>query len=580
MHPKPRRLSDLARTWLGPTRTLCSWTAAVCILCLGSVAMAQSVKVPVQAHLTDTAGVPIQGATQITFELFTDAAMTSSLWTETQSVPVDAGLFTAYMGEVTPLDASVFAFNTDAHFTVTVGADSPMGPWRVGAVPISAYAHRSGDAGSLGGVAANGYVTTAQLSVYATDAQLDAFAMSPSGACSAGQLLAWDDVAGQLVCATPAGIGAGSIVPSMLSAADFAGWDQDEANDLLVSTSFSGDVSGLYNALSLANGAVTTPKIAAGAVTTGKIAAGAVVASKIGSGAVTQAKLGAGAVSAGISTYNNAASGLAGSTVQAALDELGTFHRGGYARNPLVLMGIDVAGCTGKNNNQYYGTVVFPSKFGTDPVVVLTGDETANNDGSSWWRLRRVARSRTTYRCNANSDMMHWMAMEAGVHTISGKKVMAGKVGSSTGNGDAVFFPATFDVPPVVLIFGDETGDNSGGSRQRVINTPTTQGFEIWADGTFDDLHFIAMEPGEYEHGRYTWTAGTFDTVGCAATCTRPWPGAGFDSAPGVLMTINEVNNSGATWVRLHTVKRDEITFRSDSAAMEVLNWVAFEDNY
>jgi hypothetical protein len=75
--------------------------------------------------------------------------------------------------------------------------------------------------------------------------------------------------------------------------------DQDSTDDVLETTQFGGDVSGVYSNLTINNGAVTTAKIANGAVTTAKIADGAVTTEKLADGAVTAVKLNQMGASAG-----------------------------------------------------------------------------------------------------------------------------------------------------------------------------------------------------------------------------------------------------------------------------------------
>ena len=87
------------------------------------------------------------------------------------------------------------------------------------------------------------------------------------------------------------------------------------------------------------------------------------------------------------------------------------------------------------------------------------------------------------------------------------------------------------------------------------------------------------MEVGAYQHGRYTWNAGTFDAPpGCSDPCSVGWP-ITFPAAPGVLATINDTNNSGATWIRHHEVTRAALNWRWDSSNSEKVHWVAFTEN-
>lgn len=59
-----------------------------------------------------------------------------------------------------------------------------------------------------------------------------------------------------------------------------------------------------------------------------------------------------------------------------------------------------------------------------------------------------------------------------------------------------------------MLLFPDESGDNSGGVYNRVINTVTTGGFQVYVDGNLDGMHWVAFEPGEYNVGPYHFFVG------------------------------------------------------------------------
>ena len=64
--------------------------------------------VPVQGVLTDSTDAPIDATVTAIFSLYTSETGGTALWTETQSVLVEDGLFTAYMGDVTTLDLLLF----------------------------------------------------------------------------------------------------------------------------------------------------------------------------------------------------------------------------------------------------------------------------------------------------------------------------------------------------------------------------------------------------------------------------------------------------------------------------------------
>ena len=92
-----------------------------------------------------------------------------------------------------------------------------------------------------------------------------------------------------------------------------------------------------------------------------------------------------------------------------------------------------------------------------------------------------------------------------------------------------------------------------------------------------DNLHWIAMEPGTYTRGRFRWTAATITPPGnCSDACTYTYPTA-FTTAPAVLLTMHDTNNSGPTWIRVHATSTTGFQYRMDSAALERLHYVAVE---
>jgi hypothetical protein len=85
------------------------------------------------------------------------------------------------------------------------------------------------------------------------------------------------------------------------------------------------------------------------------------------------------------------------------------------------------------------------------------------------------------------------------------------------------------------------------------------------------------MEPGDYQHGRFKWKAGKVSTNnGCSTPCTYDFPSQ-FSMAPGMLFTIHDTNNSGATWVRSLRITPAQVQFRMDATTEDVF-YVAFEE--
>jgi hypothetical protein len=61
-----------------------------------------------QGYLTDSLGNPINGAVSMTFSIWTDSSSGSQLWTETQNVTVDSGLFNVILGTDSLIQYSIF----------------------------------------------------------------------------------------------------------------------------------------------------------------------------------------------------------------------------------------------------------------------------------------------------------------------------------------------------------------------------------------------------------------------------------------------------------------------------------------
>jgi hypothetical protein len=79
-----------------------------------------------QGVLTDTQGTAVpDGAYSLTFNLYTAATGGSSLWSETQTVPVEQGIFNVVLGAVRPLN---LPFDKPTWLGVTVGDGAELTP--------------------------------------------------------------------------------------------------------------------------------------------------------------------------------------------------------------------------------------------------------------------------------------------------------------------------------------------------------------------------------------------------------------------------------------------------------------------
>lgn len=239
----------------------------------------------------------------------------------------------------------------------------------------------------------------------------------------------------------------------------------------------------------------------------------------------------------------------------------------GFASTPLAA-----------SSGSSYGWISYPEPFAMVPISLLTVDESLDDSGATWLRSRREESSRIGIRGDALVDGVHWLAMDPGSYTIDGKQVEANSAPLAI-NGQTITFSSPFAVPPVVLISIDESGDNNGATRARVINATTT-GFTVFIDagGLADGLKWVALEAGDYSYGPWRWRAGTFDISGCS-TCTFALSPA-FAATPTMLMTIYDTNNSGPLWARVVNLSTDSLTARTDSTSGEFLFYLAIYQDF
>lgn len=79
-----------------------------------------------QGYLTDDTGTPIDGTTNIIFQLYSVESGGSAFWSEMHlGTAVTNGVFSVILGEQTPLNLD---FSTDYWVGITVGGDSEMAP--------------------------------------------------------------------------------------------------------------------------------------------------------------------------------------------------------------------------------------------------------------------------------------------------------------------------------------------------------------------------------------------------------------------------------------------------------------------
>ena len=99
----------------------------VLTLLLSSAALGQGYPIPhkmnVHGVLRNVAGEVVQGQYSLTFRLFTAETGGTKLYEETQTVPINGGLFNVYVG---PFTANYFHANPEIWLEIQVAADLPL----------------------------------------------------------------------------------------------------------------------------------------------------------------------------------------------------------------------------------------------------------------------------------------------------------------------------------------------------------------------------------------------------------------------------------------------------------------------
>lgn len=157
--------------------------------------------IPLQGSLAADDGTPRDGTFDVELRLYEQNDGGTAFYAEAQSVEVHDGLFTAYLGDGDPgdlgdgtdspaLDLDTFVYHPQGiiFLGVTVGDDPEMTPrLQLGTVPFAAFAQTCGDAGTLGGMAA------------------EDFQPATTATCDPAQAVVGLNANGTVVCAAHAG---------------------------------------------------------------------------------------------------------------------------------------------------------------------------------------------------------------------------------------------------------------------------------------------------------------------------------------------------------------------------------------
>jgi hypothetical protein len=106
--------------------------------------------IPVQGVLSDSAGDPVDGPTDVVFSLYAAEVGGTALWTDTcADLDVVEGFFTVYLGSDTALDFASLLSNPEIWLGVAVESDPEMDRIRLAAVPFAVEAQVCRALGSL-----------------------------------------------------------------------------------------------------------------------------------------------------------------------------------------------------------------------------------------------------------------------------------------------------------------------------------------------------------------------------------------------------------------------------------------------
>ena len=148
-----------------------------------------------QGYLTDTDGNPVsERSLEMHFAVYPDPLFGFTLWSETQSVDVEDGVYNVLLGTVTPFPFGLFS--DDRYLGITVGTDQEMSPrQRLVSVP---YAFTAEEADTLEGYIADDFAFTDHDhdDRYNTQSEITAFL---AGKSDAGHTHSGDEITSGIV---------------------------------------------------------------------------------------------------------------------------------------------------------------------------------------------------------------------------------------------------------------------------------------------------------------------------------------------------------------------------------------------
>jgi hypothetical protein len=149
------------------------WVAGAAVSAVGLWSISAFAAVPAtltqQGRILDaTTGDPVSSKLKIVFNVYADAKGGTALWTEEQNITLDDGYFSAQLGSVTAIPATLFD-GTVRYLGVTVGADDEMAPREaITSVPYAMNAAVADVAGSVPFTSLTGIPTVCDPGMYLT----------------------------------------------------------------------------------------------------------------------------------------------------------------------------------------------------------------------------------------------------------------------------------------------------------------------------------------------------------------------------------------------------------------------------
>ena len=100
------------------------------VLCVSAGYAAIPETINYQGYLTDSDGVPLDGPVAMVFSLYDVSTGGTALWSESQNVSVNNGIYSVILGTGTPILGSLGALGFDKpyYLGIRVGSDSEMIP--------------------------------------------------------------------------------------------------------------------------------------------------------------------------------------------------------------------------------------------------------------------------------------------------------------------------------------------------------------------------------------------------------------------------------------------------------------------